>query len=156
MHDVTEIDEPITIGNGNAMRATKVGKLRRTIHQKDGSAKDTELEECKCVPELKMNSFSVVKSLASGWKVGNQDVNVHLEKNGIQMTFDRTHKTKTGKPCGVDIPPRTGKTGHRDIASPVAEQGNTKEEPKGEKKTPKSTKTWDRHQSPASSLQPCI
>ena len=63
MFDATVIDEPITLGNGKALRATKVGKLRRTIKQCNGDTMDIVLEDYKCVPGLKMNLFAVVKAL---------------------------------------------------------------------------------------------
>jgi hypothetical protein len=33
MFDITSIDEPITLGNGKSLRATKVGKLRRMVRK---------------------------------------------------------------------------------------------------------------------------
>ena len=32
MYDIQVIDEPITLGNGKSLRATKAGKLHHTIH----------------------------------------------------------------------------------------------------------------------------
>ena len=33
MYDVQDVNESITIGNGKTLTATKIGKLRRTVHQ---------------------------------------------------------------------------------------------------------------------------
>jgi hypothetical protein len=52
MFDVQVINEPIQVGNGNCMIATKIGKLRRAIIQRDGKTSDVVLKDVKYVPQL--------------------------------------------------------------------------------------------------------
>jgi Reverse transcriptase (RNA-dependent DNA polymerase)/gag-polypeptide of LTR copia-type len=122
MFDVTPIDEPITLGNGKSLRATKVGKLRRTVKQVNGDTVDIVLEGYKCVPGLHMNLFAVVKALDSGWDIGNEGIKMYLRKNGTRITFDRIFNTATGSLCGVEILPRSGRSSRRDVAV-VATEG---------------------------------
>jgi hypothetical protein len=52
MFDVKSISEEIRIGNGKTMKATKMGKLRCKVLQKNGNSLDVTLSEVKFVPEL--------------------------------------------------------------------------------------------------------
>ena len=61
--DVTEIHEPIVIGDGKQLYATKIGRLRRTVLQTDGTTQDVVLEDVKYIPGLDMPLFAVLKSL---------------------------------------------------------------------------------------------
>jgi hypothetical protein len=121
MFDITLIDEPITLGNGKSLRATKVGKLRRTVHQVNGDTLDIVLEGYKCVPGLHMNLFAVVKTLQTGWDISNKGIHIRLQQKGACIEFDRIYNTATGSLCGVKILPRTGQETKNDIAVPAAE-----------------------------------
>ena len=121
MYDVTIIDEPITMGNGKSLRATKVGKLRRTVKQVNGHTVDIVLDGYKCVPGLSMNLFAVVKALDAGWDIGNEGINIFLVKGGTRITFDRIYNTATGSLCGVEILPRTVSASKHDIAVPATD-----------------------------------
>jgi hypothetical protein len=88
MFDCQDIDEPIIISDGKPMRATKIGKIRRTALQIDGSTQDLLLEEVKYVPGLDMPLFAVLKGLKQGWKIGNKGVFLSLTKSGVTIWFD--------------------------------------------------------------------
>ena len=60
MYDCKEIEEPIILCNGKKMMATKIGKVRMTALQVDGSTADVVLQGVKFVPGLDMNLFSVM------------------------------------------------------------------------------------------------
>ena len=66
MFDCQEINEPIIISDGKPMRAKKIGKMKRTALQVDGTMQDIILEEVKHVPGLDMNLFAVLKALKQG------------------------------------------------------------------------------------------
>ena len=66
MCDCQVIDESVTIGNGDSVKAVKIGKRRMTVHQADGSTLDTILPLYKHVPELTVNLFSVLQALDKG------------------------------------------------------------------------------------------
>ena len=52
MFEWKHINSPVKIGNGKALMATKIGKLRRTIIQKNGDTIDVVLKDVKYVPDL--------------------------------------------------------------------------------------------------------
>jgi hypothetical protein len=62
MFDVTIINEQIKIGNGNSMYATKIGKLKRAIIQRNSDTFDVILMDVKYVPDLWVNLFSIGKA----------------------------------------------------------------------------------------------
>jgi hypothetical protein len=66
MFNILDIDEKITVGNGEKMVATKVGSLRRRVIQVDGSTLDIVINDVKFLPELCANLFSVNKALKNG------------------------------------------------------------------------------------------
>ena len=66
MYDCVDIDDPVTVGNGKVLRATKLGKLCRTVHQLNGDTLDITLCDYKYVPGLKANLFSITKALDAG------------------------------------------------------------------------------------------
>jgi len=107
MYDVQEINDPVTVGNGKVLRATKVGKLKRTVHQVNGSTLDVILPDYKFVPGLHANLFSITKALSSGWEIGNKGVKLTLSKAGHTIEFDRVFKTENGFLCGVELLPRS-------------------------------------------------
>jgi hypothetical protein len=106
MTDVEIINSPVRIGNGKALTATKIGKRRITVIQKDGSSQDAVLEEYKCVPELWVNLFSISKSLHNGWNISNKGVEITITKGKAKIVFDRIIKTSKGLVVGVKILPR--------------------------------------------------
>jgi hypothetical protein len=61
MFDCQEISSRIKIGNSQTMMATKIGKKRIHMVEDDGAIKELVLEECKLIPELGVNLFSLTK-----------------------------------------------------------------------------------------------
>jgi hypothetical protein len=106
MTEVELINSPVRIGNGKALTATKIGKRRIAIIQKDGSSQDAILEEYKCVPELWVNLFSISKSLQNGWNISNKGVEIKLSKGQANIVFDRIIKASKGLVVGVEVVPR--------------------------------------------------
>ena len=104
MFDVSAIDEHITIGDGKRLKATRKGKIRRMVRQKDGTTLKVTLE-VKYVPDLWTNLFSLTKAMATGSKLGNDDLVIKVSKDGKTVKFDKIFKTKAGFICGVEICP---------------------------------------------------
>ena len=88
MFDCKDIDKPIIISDGKPIKATKIGKLKRTVLQVDGRTQDIVLEEVKHVPGLDMNLFAVLKALRQGWQIGNNGINLSLTKGRTTLHFD--------------------------------------------------------------------
>jgi hypothetical protein len=107
MTDVELINSPVRIGNGKALTATKIGKRRITIIQKDGSSQDMILEEYKRVPAICVDLFSISKSLQSGWNISNKGLESKLSKGQANIVFDCIIKTNKGLVVGVEIVQRT-------------------------------------------------
>jgi hypothetical protein len=55
MFNILDIDEKVTVGNGEKMVATKVGSLRRCFIQVDGSNLDIIINDLKFLPEMCAN-----------------------------------------------------------------------------------------------------
>jgi hypothetical protein len=58
MFEWKHINSPDKIGNGKALMATKIGKLPRTIIQKNGATIDVVMTEVNYVPKFWINLFS--------------------------------------------------------------------------------------------------
>ena len=89
LHDYEDVDEAVVIGDGKELKATKLGKLQKTVHQVDGTAMDIVLKEVKFVPSLDMPLFGILKALAQGWKIKNNDINLTIYKGQMTLTFNR-------------------------------------------------------------------
>jgi hypothetical protein len=105
MTDVVDIKQTIMIGNGKTLMATKMGTLHRTVFQEDGSSFDIELRDCKYVPDLHVNLFSITKSLGQGWRLSNDGVMILLKKDKASLKFDKVYQTDNGKVVGVELLP---------------------------------------------------
>ncbi len=110
MFDVEVISSPVKIGNGKALTATKLGKMRRTIVQKNGDTVDVTLTDVKYVPELWVNLFSIGKGLQNGFNIGNKGLHLFLTKGKTTILFDKMMKTNKGFILGVDMMPTTRKS----------------------------------------------
>jgi hypothetical protein len=93
MFNILDIDEKVTVGNGEEMVATKVGSLRRCVIQVDGSTLDIMINYVKFLPELCVNLFSVNQALKNGFKLSNNNENISLTKGSASITFDRIIKS---------------------------------------------------------------
>jgi hypothetical protein len=96
MFDVEVISSPVKIGNGKALTATKLGKMRRTIIQKNGDTVDVTLTDVKYVPELWVNLFSIGKGLQNGFNIGNKGLHLYLTKGKTTILFNKMMKTNKG------------------------------------------------------------
>jgi hypothetical protein len=81
--DVKEINELIKIGNGDSMKATKIGNLKCEVSQINGEKFTVTLNDVKYVPSLCVNLFSLNKALKKGFKVSNDGVVVSLNYKHI-------------------------------------------------------------------------
>jgi hypothetical protein len=93
MFDVHVISSPVKIGNRKALTATEIGKMRRTIIQKNGDTVDITLTEVKYVEDLWVNLFSIGKGLQNGFNIGNKGINIFLMKGKTTIMFDKIMRT---------------------------------------------------------------
>jgi hypothetical protein len=105
LYDYAMISEEKTVGNGNVMIATKIGKLRYEILQRNGESLIITLQDVKFVPDLWINLFSIGKALKSGFNLGNDGEKIKLMKGNVVILFDTCLKTKNGFVSGIKIRP---------------------------------------------------
>ena len=122
MHNVRSISDPVKIGNGVKLMATKVGNKKMTVVQKDGTTEDIVLVDYKYVPGLCVNLFSITQSLSNGWKIGNEDTEIWLKKGKTTIRFDKRLHTSHGVIVGIELIPREEAA---NIAMPALEKGAT-------------------------------
>ena len=107
MFEIRDIDEDITIGNGKPMKATKVGKLKVEMVQKNGSTQQFTMVGVKFVPDLYCKLFSVTAALDKGFQIGNKGRVITLQKGDFKIAFDKVFETKTGFISGVELKARS-------------------------------------------------
>jgi hypothetical protein len=96
LFDVKDINEKITVGNGESMKAIKVVSL-------NGSSVNVTLKEVKYVSELWVNLFSISKALNNGFNLSNKGLMISLKKGSVSVTFDRVIKTVNGSISGIKM-----------------------------------------------------
>jgi hypothetical protein len=72
LFNVKDINEKITVGNGESMKAIKVGSFKCYVIQPNGSSVNVTLKEVKYAPELWVNLFSISKALKNGFDLSNK------------------------------------------------------------------------------------
>jgi hypothetical protein len=106
MYNCRDIKSPIKIGDGRTLYATKIGMKKLVVIQKDGSTLDIILDECKYVPGLWINLFSITKAVGNKWNLSNKGQSIVLSKNKTTLMFDRLMQTDNGAVVGVIMKPK--------------------------------------------------
>jgi hypothetical protein len=115
--DLIDIDEAITIGNGESMRATKVGNLKCEVIQVNGKKFAVTLHDIKLVPDLCVNLFNLNRAIQNGFKLSNENVSIRLSKGSVTLIFDRIIKTMNGFVTGVNMKTLTPKGIHNGMVN---------------------------------------
>jgi hypothetical protein len=103
--NVKEIDESIKIGNGDSMKAIKIGNLKCEVTQIYGEKFTVTLNDVKYVPDLCVDLFSLNKVLKKGFKINNHGVVVSLNYKHVKLTFYRVINIKDGYMTGALMKP---------------------------------------------------
>jgi hypothetical protein len=103
MFDCRDIRSQIKIGNSQTMTAIKIGKKRVHVVNQDGSVMEFVLEECKLIPDLWVNLFSLTKSMSKGWQISNKGLNFVLSEDKYSIMFDHVIKTANGHVTGIEL-----------------------------------------------------
>jgi Reverse transcriptase (RNA-dependent DNA polymerase)/gag-polypeptide of LTR copia-type len=106
MINVREVNSPVQVGTGQAIPCTKMGDKKVRVVQEDGAMKDIVLENCKYVPGLFTNLFSINTALAKDWMISNKGITISLDKDDTRISFDKTLRTDNGAITGVEMVPR--------------------------------------------------
>jgi hypothetical protein len=91
----------MTLGNGNEMIATKTGKLRCEVLQKNGESLVVTIHDVKFVPDLWINLFSIGNAMKNGFNLGNDGEKIKLMKGNVMILFDRCLTSKIGIVFGI-------------------------------------------------------
>jgi hypothetical protein len=66
---------------------------------------DIVLLDCKFVPDLHVNLFSITKALSDGWELSNRGLSIVLQTPDLEVIFDCVMKTENGYVTGVAMVP---------------------------------------------------
>ena len=116
MYDVTEIDEPVKVSNGNRLWCVKKGTLPLTAIQTNGDTVDLILKDYKYAPGFQVNLFSLMKSIDCGWKISNKGPILKLTTGKDTLCFDQIERTLDGVLCGVELATRIQEPTSQDCA----------------------------------------
>jgi hypothetical protein len=103
MFNIQDIDEKVTVGNGDKMVAKKVGSLRRRVIQLDASTLDIVINKVKYLPDLCANLFSVNKAIKNGFDLRNEGESISFTKRSSSITFDSIFKSLDGTISGIKM-----------------------------------------------------
>jgi hypothetical protein len=94
------INDEIGVGNSDIAISTKIGTLRLEVIRRNGNRHVVILSDCKYIPNLRNNLFSITRALAKGWEITNQGIKLVLTKNNGEeqgrIIFDTIDATTTG------------------------------------------------------------
>ena len=117
MFETTYINKQVKVGNSKKMTATKIGKWRSVIEQKDGTKKNIILNKVELVAELCTNLFSIRSLLEEKCNLSNKGPIISLSKNNFKLLLDRLFLTKDCFIMVINIKSRSGASIERNIVS---------------------------------------
>lgn len=96
MYDCHPIRHAVGTGDGGTIFATKEGKLRLKVIQRNGNTSQIVLTGCKYISSLPTNLFSITSALQKGWQLSNVGVHIRLSQGDQEIVFDTIDKTTRG------------------------------------------------------------
>jgi hypothetical protein len=76
-----------------------------TVHQPNGKREMYVILDCKLVPDLWVNLFSITSSLRRGWSISNEGIVITLSRNEQSLVFGQVLESSTGATTGVIMEP---------------------------------------------------
>jgi len=101
LYDICTVKEPVRIGNGKTVYATKIGKLNISIAFKDGSHVPFMLNNVQYIPGFWVKLFSLTVAIAKGCTISNKGHMIVVQKNDLMLEFNPEIKTPNGFVCGI-------------------------------------------------------
>jgi hypothetical protein len=89
MFNMSDIDEKISVANGDSNMANTNGSLKRCVVQLDGSVLDITIKKVKYVPKLCATLFSINKAISNGFSHSNKGTSIFLARGSASIIFDR-------------------------------------------------------------------
>ena len=101
MYDFQTTNSFVTIGDGRVMKTQKIGKKKLMVKTSSGKQIEIVLDNCKYIPDLHVNLFSITQAITNGWQLSNIGKMLTLKKNNITINFNNNLETKTGYVPGI-------------------------------------------------------
>jgi hypothetical protein len=103
LRDFKDMNEQITIGNGNTIVATKLGDLNCEVTQINGFKFEVPLKDVNYVPKLWVSLFRINKTFKNRFKLNNDGILIHLAKGTVSICFDHITPTANSFVTGVKM-----------------------------------------------------
>jgi hypothetical protein len=129
MYNCAGIKEDIKVGDGNFVKATKMGEKCVLIHQPGGVFKEYVIHECKYVPKLCINLVGIPSALRRGWNLSNIGIIMSIRKNNHSFVFDQVLPTSSGAITGVIMQPNVIPHAHVGVDVPNQKGAPTHQAP---------------------------
>jgi hypothetical protein len=107
MFNCIDIKEVIKVGDGNYIKAIKMGSKRVSVLQPNNVIKHIVINDVKYVPKLWVNWFSITSTLLHRWNLSNEGIIISINKQGESLIFDQVLQTTSGAIAGVIMRPDT-------------------------------------------------
>ena len=105
MYEMKDSNVKVTIGDGKCMTATKTGKLKLCVEQKNGIKKTVVLSNVNYIPGLWHNLFSLSAAIKQGCELTSKGLELTLKKESFEIVFDRITHTGNGFLMGIKMSP---------------------------------------------------
>ena len=100
LRDAAETDQ-IEFGNGETLKATKIGTWTGMVKDNSGTTIPFTLTDVKVVPGIHYNLFSLTAALTKGATLGSKDDTITITKGNTTIPFDTKVKSGQGHVCGL-------------------------------------------------------
>jgi len=103
LFETRNVNEPVQVGDGNLVYATKIGKLAVEYKSQKGDNATILLENVKYIPGFSSNLFSLTAALAKNCLIYNEGQAIIVEKNKVRIEFNEEIKMQNGYVCGTRL-----------------------------------------------------
>ncbi len=103
LFEIKNVNEPVQVGDGKFVYATKVGKLTVEYKSQKGDTACILLKNVKYIPGFSSNLFSLTAALAKNCSIYNKGWAIVVEKNKVCIKFNEEIKTQNGYVCGAHL-----------------------------------------------------
>jgi len=83
-----EIKEPVKIGNGKIVYATKIRRLVVSMTKKNGTKVSFTLENVQYIPSFWVKLFGITAAMSKGCDISNMGLSLAIQKNELKIEFD--------------------------------------------------------------------
>jgi len=103
LYDIKPICEPVKIGDGKLVYATKIGRLRVFYKTYNGEEKEFILDNIQYISGFWINLFILPAAISKGCAISNKGQMIVVEKNDLRLKFNEEIMTKNSFVCGIRL-----------------------------------------------------